>query len=511
MVRNKTCFGWVAILGAGLFISHAVPARANWKDMAIRLPSQTNAIMAINVDAVMTSPLAVKEQWAQDWESLYRTGPVAIIPGTQRVLAAAFLKQGLQDPDWHITMMEMKEPANLDDVARSQGGYMEKVRSKMAVCGPDAYFVTLDDDKTLASFAPPNRQSLYSWLCDMMGKGAASARLKAVLSSLGTSTHIIMAVDLQEQYSPASIRNAIAMNPLSSIDPEKTDVDRLAEALAGIQCVILKVNVTDKLQATTIVQLSSDAEWLSKTAKPVAAEILNRVGIELPEMENWTVKADGKRLTMTGQMTKTGLFDLLSVLGLKTTSKPVEASNDPAAIAQASRTFYRAICASLDSYPKAGTYEHVKRWVQRETQKLEYTPLINVDPELVAWSTEITRKMREVSLVLAGDQKSATAAALGVQNPTVVGGYGGYNAGYRGEYGGYYGTYGSGSAQRAADNANLAAQNRLARESAARQRMQMLKQQQAESLKAIGTIMGDLGSSRNAIRAKMVARYKIEF
>lgn len=484
-------------------------AQASWKEMAGRLPSQTNAIVAINIDAVMRSPLAVQERWTETWESAYQTGPVAIIPGTQRVLAGAFVKPGLQDSDWHITMMEMSKPAVIEDVARSQGGYTEKIMASMAVCAPGAYYLTLDE-KTLASFAPANRQSVYNWLCDKMGKGIDSPHLRSLATSMGASTHILMALDLQEQYSPSAIRNAIAMNPLSKLDPEETDLDKLAEVLAGIQYVVLKVNITDKLQATAIVQMATGAEWFAKVAKPLTTEILDRAGIALPEIENWTVKADGKRVTMTGDMTKGSLFDLLAILNMKTATKSVEASDDPAVIAQASRSFYRTICASLDSYPKASTYEHVNRWVQREAQKLEYLPLTNVDPDLVAWSVAISQKMREVSLMLAGDKKSASAAMLGVQNPEVVGSYGGNYGSYsNGTYGnGYYGSgYGGGASDRAA----AAKENRLRQENAARQRMQILQQQQAVSLKAIGDIMGDLGTSRNAIRAKMVEKYKIEF
>ena len=140
-------------------------SQAGWKEMGARLPAGTNAIVAFNVDAVLRSPLAAKQGWADRWADSYEAGPVAIIPGTQRVLAGAFVKQGLQEADWRITMMELSEPVLLEDVGRSQGGYPEKVYDKMCVCAPTAYFVSLDP-KTLASYAPANRQSVFNWICD---------------------------------------------------------------------------------------------------------------------------------------------------------------------------------------------------------------------------------------------------------------------------------------------------------------------------------------------------------
>jgi hypothetical protein len=487
----------------------ALPATtyAGWKEMGGRLPAGTNAIVAVNVDALLKSPLGVKEGWASRWADRYEAGPVAIIPGTQRVLAAAFVKPGLQEADWRITMMELAEPVELQDVGRSEGGYPEKVWTKMCVCSPTAYFVSIDP-KTLASYTPANRQSVFQWICDTekADKGVASANLRGIVGGLGGGTHIVMAIDVAEQYSASGIRGNIGANPLSQIDPEKVDLDKLAHALAGIQYVALSAKVTDKIQATTVIQVAGDGEWLGKIAKQVIPEILDRGGVSVPEIDAWTVKAEPKRITLTGEMSEASMRELLSTMGLLTTTQPVEVSDDPAVIAKTSRTFFRAICASLDSYPKAGSYDRVNTWVKRETAKIEALPLVNVDPELVAWSAEITKRMREVLMALSTDRLTTHGQVVAVRNPdapeyggrtTVVAGRGYYGAGY---YYSYDGTY-----------QNQAAQNAIDRENVARQRMQIVKQQQAQSLQTIGRIIGDVGSSRNALRAKMAEKYKIEF
>jgi hypothetical protein len=494
----------VVVLAAGA-VEGFLPscAWAGWKEMAVWLPAGTNAIVALNVDALLRSPLGAKEGWADRWTDCYEAGPVAIIPGTQRMLAGAFVKQGLQDADWRITIMELAEPLQLEDVGRSQGGYPEKVWDKMCVCSPTAYFVSLDP-KTLASYTPANRQSVFNWVCDKP-VGVASANLRGIVSGLGGSTHIVMAMDVTEQYSASGIRSNVGMNPLSRIDP-KTDLDRLAHALAGIQYVALSVKVTDKMQATTIVQVASDGEWLGKIAKSVVPEILDRGGISLPELDSWTVTAEARRITLAGEMSVDSMRDLLSITGLRTTTKPVKVSDDPAMIAKASRTFFRTICASLDSYPKTASYDRITTWVKRETAKIERLPLVNVDPELVAWSAEVTKRMREAMMSLATDRLSAASSVVAVQDPnaptyggntTVVAGRGYYGSGY---YYSYDGTYSRQAAQNAVDQENVA-----------RQRMQIIKQQQAQSLQTVTKIMGDLGANRNALRAKMTDKYKIEF
>ncbi len=496
----------VVLAAAAAWVLPSSPARAGWKEMAARLPAQTNAIVAINVDAVMRAPLAVQENWPDHWADAYEAGPVPILPGTQRILAGAFVKQGLQETDWRVTIMETKDPVLLEEVGRSQGGYAEKVWTKMCVVAPTAYFVSFDP-KTLASYAPPNRQSVFGWVCDCeKTKGMASESLRGIVSGLGGVSHIVMAIDTAEQYSASGIRAAMGANPLSRIDSEKTNLDKLAHVLAGIKYVALNVRVTDKLQAAATVQLSSDGEWFGTIVKAVIPEVLDRAGISLPEVENWTVKVDGNRLTLAGDISVDSMRDLLSILGLLTPTKAVAASDDPAVIGRTSRTFYRTICASLDSYPKTGSYERVITWVRRETAKMERLPLTNVDPELVAWSTEITKRLREVAVALGVDRQTVSAAVIGIQNPGPPGGYtgasagGSYGAGGGNYYYGYDGSY-----------TNRAAENAVAQENAARQRMQVVKQQQAQSLASVAKIMGDLASSRNALRAKMAAKYKMEF
>jgi len=483
------------------------PTFAGWKEMAARLPAQTNAIVALNVEAILRAPLAVQGGWAERWANAYETDPVKIIPGTQRVLTGAFVKQGLQEIDWRLTMMETAEPVALEDVGRSQGGYPEKVYDKMCVCAPTAYFVSMEP-RLLVSYAPPNRQSVFNWICDKP-TGVASTRLRGILSGLSGSTHIVMAIDVAEQYSASGIRSRIGLNPLSRLDPEKMDLDKLAHVLASIQYAVLNVRVTDKLQATTIVQVGTGADWFAEFAKSIVPEILDRAGISVPEIDNWTVKADGNRVTMAGEVSVDTVRDMLCILGMGTVTKPITPSDDPAVIGKTSRTFFRSVCASLDSYPKGASYDRLNTWLKREIAKIESLPLVNVDPELVNWSTEISKRMREVALSLATDRLSVSATVAGIQKQAPAGGYGRTITGSDGSYSGsgdgnyYYGYDGS--------YTNRVGENMINRENVQRQRVQAIKQQQAQSLANVGKIMGDLGSSRNAIRAKMTEKYKMEF
>ena len=194
-------------------------------------------------------------------------------------------------------------------------------------------------------------------------------------------------------------------------------------------------------------------------------------------------------------------------MGLLTTTKPVQVSDDPAVIAKTSRTFFRTICAAWTRIPRPARTTGSTRGSSGRRAKIERLPLVNVDPELVDWSTEVTKRMREVMMALATDRLSTHSQVVAVQRPdapsyggrtTVVAGRGAYGgAGY---YYSYDGTY-----------QNQAAQNAIDQENVARQRMQIIKQQQAQSLQTVARIMGDLTQNRNALRARMTEKYKIEF
>lgn len=505
MQRKMKNWFRIAAVVLGAACSVVQSACADWTDMSSRLPAQTNAVVAVNVSGMLSSPLAQKENWAQKWADAYDAGLMPVQPGMERVLSGAQLSNSLRDAVWRITQVEGRQPVSLEDIARAEGGYIERVWDKMAVVTSDSYFISLSPT-LLANYTPANHQNIARWLRTPRtaeGMGLQSERLKALVNNLGTRSHILMALDVEDTRTPTDVRRSLDAAPVPGLDP-RVNLDLLAHALAGIKTVVLSTKATDKFEAELAIEFADDPKWLTGHAKALATEFVSRIGLDFPDIEQWTVSADANTLRMAGTVSSEGMSNLLTTMGLRGVRQAEPLSDDPKVIARTSRGFYQAMVKSLDSFPRPLTYPKAVTWATRQAAVIERLPLVNVDPELIAWSVDVSNRLREMQLALAVDQLGNQAQQAGINRDRASGAYGYGATAYSGYYG-YDGSY-RGWSYYGHSNAAIAAQRAVDAE-----RVRVMRVNQAESIKKVGKIMDDLGSKRNAIRAAMVAKYGIDF
>jgi hypothetical protein len=245
---------------------------------------------------------------------------------------------------------------------------------------------------------------------------------------------------------------------------------------------------------------------MATKGKPLFMEILDRQGLSLPDVADWTASVDGKTFIAEGTLTPQSMRMLLQVIGMPAPSMTtvVETeSNDPKVVGPTSKRYFRTISDSIDQFrtKAGGNYQGAKTWLIREAQRIERLPILNVDPQLVAWGGEIANRLRQVGANFAYDQQSNTAKVMNVQT---AGSYDfSYNGGNGRWGGGGYGlntsgVYGAGGGTQV----NLEWQ---------RERAQIYEQSKADSIKKAMDIFGDIGSTRDKMRAQMVEKYKMEF
>src|SRR5690349_4836450 len=168
-------------------------ARATFPSLAERLPAATNAIVAVNVDKVLSSPLATQENWRQDLQARWDKQPLMIPPGANRILTAAWVKMPAMDSVWEMSLIEMDKVPTAEELAKAEGGYVDKVWDKIAACSPiNAYFIPLDG-RTLASVTPADRTEIVRWVRQAPKPGGyvTSAYIHDVVETLGEKTDIL--------------------------------------------------------------------------------------------------------------------------------------------------------------------------------------------------------------------------------------------------------------------------------------------------------------------------------
>jgi hypothetical protein len=480
------------VLGAA-----ATAARANFKTMGDRLPAGSNAIIAVNVEKVLATPMAQTEQWAQTSAAAWANQPLMIPPGASRVLMAAEVRTDSMEPYWELSLIEMNKLPDMKQLAQAERGHVDRIWDKDSVFSPNnAYFVAMDP-KTLASITPANRAAIAKWLraptTQPSRAGVSSDYLQKVLAGLNDQTHIVMAMDLEGAFGVPRIRRWLDDNDIKGIDPKM--LDEAARILGTMNGITLNVAINADARGRAIVDFDRDATMLAPAAKQIMAGVLDAAGMHLDDLDQWNFAAVGKQVTMDGPLSTAALRKLLSIVQSPLPAATVAAApgagagadTNPADPAAASQRYYKAICTMLDNFRPGSSASESATWARATSKRIEQLPILNVDPQLVQWGALVTTKLKQAGAAMAVTQTQVNARVAGVLDPA-------YNAGYYDN-----------------DNVYHAEIARGELENANRQRRQAALEQKAQAQEQTLRLLAEIADTRPAIRQAMVEKYRAEF
>ena len=483
-------------------------ASADFASLTVRLPAETDAIVAVNVEKLLASPLATTEKWGQvnlaDWAS----SPVMVAPGATRVLAGIGMSAADEmEPAWEICLTEMSPMPSLDALVDAEAGYLDRLWDKDAVHSPvNAYFIPLDK-QVLASITPADRRGAVRWLREPAAATPAlkSPYLAGVVKGLKEQTHVLMAMDLEGVASVPEIRRRLDEAELPELKDK--DLAALAQVLGSTLGVTFTANASDKLVGKAVVQFKDDPAVLAPVAKPLVASVLRRHGLWLDDLEGWKYAVNGRALTMEGELSSAALRKLLWLAqtpmpaatvpnAVKTgaaQAKATDANGKPVDAAQASLRYYKSITSILDGFSPQMSASATAVWFRRGGKRIDQLPILGVDPELVKWGSAVSAKFKELAGGAAVTQTQINARVAGVRSSD----YGGY--GYDGS--GYY--------KRTSDAAG--AEQRRYNQAKAQESRAAALEQKAQAQQAAIRALDEMVGSREQIRAQMVSKYNIEF
>ena len=480
------------LLAALLAIALASQVRASFQTLAERLPPATNALVAVNVDKILNSPLATQENWRQDIQARWDKQPLMIPPGADRVLTAAWVKMPAMESIWEISQIEMDKIPTADELAKAEGGYVDKVWDKIAACSPiNAYFVPMDG-RTLASLTPADRTEIVRWVRQTPKPGGqvTSEYIQEAVSALSDKTDILMAIDLEAAFGLPRIRHFLANAEIQEIPPNQRD--DVAAILSTLKGLTLEIRIDKDIHGKVTFHLDRDTDRLRLAAKPLTLEVLTAGGMRLDDLKEWTFAVSGKQVRAEGKLTRASLRQLLSVVqspipAATTTPKNPpngQPTSDPAV---ASQRYYKSICTMLDGVSAAASAKDMAVWIRNASRRIDQLPILNVDPALVEWGALVGTKLKQAAAVMGVAQTQINSRVAGVQDPSYGGSY--YdNNGY------YVNNYDS-----------------VAVENANRQRRQVALEQRGQAQQQALTIVNSIAETRPKIRAEMTNKYKVEF
>lgn len=495
----------VALPAVGLvFVLAASRSHAGLDD---RVPNDANAIILLDVDQIMASPLAQKENWRADREKSAAAG-LTILP----VSATSFLMAAKMDLEfmraiWEIALADVNYEPSIPQIAAKWMGEVDRISGRSAaILQDDSYIVKLGKRK-IAAMRPANRQNVARWLAQTdstSGHQLSPYITEALEYHKKLGTPIVMAIDMEESIPLDRIKKQLTQ--FESLKGKDVDLDQLAETLASIRGVTLGLNVKDNVSGALIIDFKQNVDALKGMAKPVLLEALSRRSAMIDEFKDWKETVEDQRVRISGRLYRSGLQRILSFLDTPASlhehmPSPGEMPDEEMTAKLSSQQYFHSVTGLVDDLkdkPKQ-TMGQVGMWFQKYAKKIDGLPLLHVDPVLLDYGKFVSTKFRDASSVLRGvggrsrvrgmnaTQQQSSYGRWGSTGSYEVSGFALGNVSY------------TGAGQSSADRA------------AAQERATIRTEERVEGASSARDIMQDVQDATADVRRQMTEKYEAEF
>jgi len=424
-------------------------ATANYYELLRRVPESANAIILIDVERMLMSPIAMKEKWRDKANSAEGESLHFPINAERYMLASKLNYVSDFDNIWDIALIETTHDVSLPYLSKQEGGYLDTVEGEQVAFSPrNAFFVSLKPTILGVSF-PANRQDLGRWLRSLKGrnKPQISEYLEGAVTLGHGKDQIVAAFDLGDLFTSRQVRDRL--HSAESLAGKNLDLGVLTKVLTSVKGVTMTVEASDRLNSRIRVDFGESPAPLRPVAKALIFEALENNGMLLDdEIKNWAVAIEAKAITLQGRLSTKGLRQLTDLIPFPAETVALKESESKAGAAAAaspngastedlkvttSKKYYQHISLLLDELrgevKASGSPKLARRLVDKAASELDRMPVLNVDEELLAYGTGVSatlRDMRNLSKNTSLDAAYRQATLAGNQG----GGYG---------YGGFYG------------------------------------------------------------------------
>jgi hypothetical protein len=234
-----------------------------------RIPRQANVLVVIDVNKVLSSPVAVREGWKEKSVNNFASGVLIIPPGTQRVVMAALMDLNAMNTLWEVSVMETDRIPAMESVARGEGGFVDKLGDLKAAWSPtNAYFVEFNPN-LLGTVWPANRQFAMRWVRQVAKADATPAEAWWASRAGGESYAGLIAFDLKDAASPLRALRRFQEGQFTALATRDIDIKALADLMASAQGLTLRLQAGDKLTGEGEIQFTQDTGILKEVGQPL--------------------------------------------------------------------------------------------------------------------------------------------------------------------------------------------------------------------------------------------------
>lgn len=405
------------------------------------LPGDINAVARINVADLYKSQLALKEGWLKKSTEAFIQQEAFVPPGTSLILTGADLEisGGLTATRTYSVLVPDKQ-MTLDTLSTWVPGKLESFMGKpLGNFGSNGYVADAGDGCWLTN-GSSNRQLITRWLKTGLAPSGPQlpAYLKPALYSKEAVPQLLMAIDLQDNYSGQAISEELKATDWIKSD---TDAESISKVLERVQGITIGITVTDKAMGQATVDFGIDTTPLKPVLDQLVAAVLEHAGIADKEVDDWKWITKGKQVVGSGPVAPGAGRRLVSILEPPSITmaiaakpeKPNDAASDPELVQRVSLKYSKSIQVLLEDLRKelSATNRINTNTVLRYARKIDNVPTLNVDGALLDFAAKVSNSLRYQSQSIRMNNLGAISQKANSFGTTY---YGTNNNGYVGSY-----------------------------------------------------------------------------
>lgn len=403
--------------------AQAAPQKEPWPQAINKVPEWANALVLVDYQGILASPIALKENWDKLLPQDVIGTTVPIPRNTQTVVLAAHLEPGTLKSRRDLALIQGGPFAPFAQVAKLEQAGEEAIAGVPVLLTARNSYILSMSPRQLAVYSPANRQDVARWIRFTQNNkdSVISNYLQQSTQALNDGYHIVISIDLHDTVDPNLARQFVTHSPL--LRGKKFDADALVKVLTSSRGIRIGIRFDQAIKATLAGDFNENIQSVASVLPGLILASMEDLGAELEEFPANSAKVQNKSFLVTSTLTQRGLQKVMNLFAplqgpvLVQQELPPPGKEPGNNVIQANQQYLKSI---RDMANEAHTTAEKKNDMilaaqayERAALRIDQLGVLNIDEDLVKFSTFASSRLRSISDALRSAMLEANAVESG--------------------------------------------------------------------------------------------------